>query len=134
MNVLGGPLTILCLSAGHLLGSGVVWQLQLACYCVSGCVSVSPWAFAPFHTATKAGNLIIPSVIPQKTWHRSPSGRESVRRSPRTRRLAFHLLPYDTPHAHTSRYNPEFHIDRTHTAGGDIEQTETALRIYRYID
>ena len=54
MNVLGGPLTILCLSAGHLLSINVVWQLQLACYCVPGCASVSPWAFAPFRTATKA--------------------------------------------------------------------------------
>ena len=54
MNVLGSTLTILCLSAGHLLGSDVVWQLQLECYCVPGCARLSSWAFAPFHTATKA--------------------------------------------------------------------------------
>ena len=30
----------------------------------------------------------------------------------------------------TPGYNPEFHVDRTHTAGGVIEQTETALRKY----
>ena len=45
--------------------------------------------------------------------------------------VATHLpsTPIDTPHA-APRYNPEFHVDRTHTAGGVIEQTETALRKY----
>ena len=47
---------------------------------------------------------------------------------------AIHLpsTPYDKPHAATCN-NPEFHIDRTHTAGGVFEQTK---QLYQniYID
>ena len=45
----------------------------------------------------------------------------------------FRLPPYDTPRA-SDRNNPEFHVDRTHAAGGVCEQTKTALQIYIYID
>ena len=64
-------------------------------------------------------------------WRLFLSRREVVRRSPRARRLAFRLPPYDTPHV-APRNNPEFHVDRTHAAGGVCEQTKTALR--KYID
>ena len=56
-----------------------------------------------------------------------------MRRSPRARRLAFRLPPYDTPRM-VPRNNSEFHVDCTHTAGGVCEQTKTALRKYIYID
>ena len=54
-----------------------------------------------------------------------------MRRSPRARRLAFRLPPYDTPRVAPRNY-PHFHVDRTHAAGGVFEQTKTALR--KYID
>ena len=54
-----------------------------------------------------------------------------MRRSPRARRLAFRLTPYDTPRV-APRNNSEFHVDRNHAAGGVCEQTRTALRKYIY--
>ena len=49
-----------------------------------------------------------------------------MRRSPRARRLAFRLPPYDTPRV-APRNNPKFHVDRQRAAGGVCEQTKTAL-------
>ena len=64
--------------------------------------------------------------LTDKTWRHYPSRRKSVRRPPRARWLAFRLPPYDIPRA-APRNNPEFHVDRTHAAGGVCEQTKTAL-------
>ena len=46
-----------------------------------------------------------------------------MRRSSRARRLAFRLPPYDTPRV-APRNNPEFHVNRTHAAGGVCKQTK----------
>ena len=55
-----------------------------------------------------------------------------MRRSPRARGLAFRIPSYDTPRV-APHNNPQFHVDRTHAAGGVCEQTKTALRNI-YID
>ena len=74
--------------------------------------------------------IIGTSYSTHKKQRHFPSRRESVRRSPLVRRLVFRLPPYNT--AHDSEHNnPEFHVDRTHTAGG---VSNTQNRLCEYID
>ena len=103
------------------------WQLHLLCRLPER--AIVSWLFG---ASQLSGTLYSSSVNPQKTWRHFPSRREIMRRSPRARRLAIRLPPYDTPRV-VPRNNPEFHVDHMHTAGGVCEQTK---RLYEniYID
>ena len=88
-----------CLSAGYLLGSAFVLQLQPRYLCVPESASVSSY------TCTHNN---VPGI--------SHSSSVNARK-----------------HDVNFRGGNLCGVDRTHTGGGVIEQTETALRKYRYL-
>ena len=142
-NALGEAKLAYCFSAGHLLDSAFVLQLQPRYLCVLESASVPSWAlnrlfffffffFFFFYKCTHnnvSGISHSPSVYARKKWRSFPYEWEFVRRFSRRQRIVFRIPPYDTPRA--ARCNKaKFRVHRRHAAGGVCEQRNTALRKY----